>query len=671
MRRRGAQEPLVSLGVTVDPTSLPFYFRSRRSRLRAAGIRSADTASRELVGATSLRVASSRARLDSVTVVAVVSLRAASIVVPEVGTGGGGLGEFPVTTADQLEASYRFCGEIARREARNFYYRVPAPASRAAGGRCAPSTPSCGTPTTWPTAHGSAAEKETALAAWRDDLDDALDGPPGRLAGPARPWPTRSGAGAIPREPAPRGDRRRRDGRRAAAVRRPSTTWPTTATASPRPSGFAAFTSGAFDSEGGRAERLAEACGIGPPADEHPPRRPRGRRATGGSICPEDDLARFGVDPRRPGAPTGPASRSARSARLRGAARLRLLRPRPRASSPLVDPVGRPVLLTIVGIYRALLDEIVRRDYDVLAAAGVGPRLAEGWPSRCDRCPRRFARGRSAAQSPASSPESESALDRGDGRWTTSPPPPHVVDRRRRARRPGRGLGAGRTAGLRITLLESRPRLGGRASSFTDPATGELVDNCQHVSMACCTNLADFCRRVGIADLFRREPAVVFLSPEGGSRGSRPGVCPAPFHLAGSFLRANYLTWSDKLRVAYGLACLRSEPGRPAGRVVRRLAAAARPERADDRPVLGDGPGLGAERAARTDGRRPRPQGLPRRLPAATATGYQMEIPLVAAGRALRHAAGDLAPRPRGRGPADDRRPARRRATTRATSARA
>ena len=35
---------------------------------------------------------------------------------------------------------------------------------------------------------------------------------------------------------------------------------------------------------------------------------------------------------------------------------------------PLVSPVGRPVLLTIVGIYRALLDEIVRRDYNVLAA---------------------------------------------------------------------------------------------------------------------------------------------------------------------------------------------------------------------------------------------------------------------------------------------------------------
>ena len=34
--------------------------------------------------------------------------------------------------------------------------------------------------------------------------------------------------------------------------------------------------------------------------------------------------------------------------------------------APLVSRVGRPVLQTIIGIYRALLDEIVRRDYHVL-----------------------------------------------------------------------------------------------------------------------------------------------------------------------------------------------------------------------------------------------------------------------------------------------------------------
>jgi len=140
---------------------------------------------------------------------------------------------------------------------------------------------------------------------------------------------------------------------------------------------------------------------------------------------------------------------------------------------------------------------------------------------------------------------------------TRTPAPPHVVV-------VGGGL-AGLAAAsalvdhdVKLTLLESRPRLGGRASSFVDPVTGESVDNCQHVSMTCCTNLTDFCRRVGINDLFKQEEGIVFLSPEGRTSTLRAGWLPAPMHLAGSFLRANYLRWSEKLRVAYGLACLRS-----------------------------------------------------------------------------------------------------------------
>jgi squalene-associated FAD-dependent desaturase len=137
------------------------------------------------------------------------------------------------------------------------------------------------------------------------------------------------------------------------------------------------------------------------------------------------------------------------------------------------------------------------------------------------------------------------------------PAPPHIAI-------VGGGLAGLATAsaladrGLRITILESRPRLGGRASSFNDPATGELVDNCQHVSMACCTNLADFCRRVGIDSMLRREQELVFLGPDGRISKFRAGLGPAPLHLAGSFLAAKFLGWGDKLRVAFGLACLAS-----------------------------------------------------------------------------------------------------------------
>jgi len=139
------------------------------------------------------------------------------------------------------------------------------------------------------------------------------------------------------------------------------------------------------------------------------------------------------------------------------------------------------------------------------------------------------------------------------------PRPPHLVI-------VGGGLAGLATAstlvgrGIKITLLESRPRLGGRASSFQDPVTGEAVDNCQHVSMTCCKNLADFCKRVGIADLFRREPSLTFLSPEGKISRMSAGLLPAPLHLTESFIRANYLKWRDKLQVAYGLARLATRP---------------------------------------------------------------------------------------------------------------
>ncbi len=144
------------------------------------------------------------------------------------------------------------------------------------------------------------------------------------------------------------------------------------------------------------------------------------------------------------------------------------------------------------------------------------------------------------------------------------PPPPRVVI-------VGGGL-AGLAAasrlvgrGLQIRLLESRPRLGGRASSFVDPVTNELVDNCQHVSMACCTNLADFCTRVGIADLMRREPEIVFLDRAGRVSRFRAGLLPAPLHLAGSFLKARFLGPLDKLAVARGLAALARPLASPPG----------------------------------------------------------------------------------------------------------
>src|SRR5579871_5561548 len=69
--------------------------------------------------------------------------------------------------------------------------------------------------------------------------------------------------------------------------------------------------------------------------------------------------------------------------------------------------------------------------------------------------------------------------------------------------------------GCRVTLLESRNRLGGRAGSFSDAATGQLIDACQHVSMGCCTNFAHFCQTVGVAHLLEPQPCLFFMTPDG------------------------------------------------------------------------------------------------------------------------------------------------------------
>lgn len=110
--------------------------------------------------------------------------------------------------------------------------------------------------------------------------------------------------------------------------------------------------------------------------------------------------------------------------------------------------------------------------------------------------------------------------------------------------------------GVSVTLLESRDRLGGRASSFTDPESGETLDNCQHVSMGCCTALQRFCETVGVAGKFRVEKELTFVDPEGRCSKLRGAALPAPLHLAPSFARLQYLSWREKLRLAIGLRAL-------------------------------------------------------------------------------------------------------------------
>src|SRR5712672_4202360 len=129
------------------------------------------------------------------------------------------------------------------------------------------------------------------------------------------------------------------------------------------------------------------------------------------------------------------------------------------------------------------------------------------------------------------------------------------------------GLAAGcalAESGLRVTLFEKRPYLGGRASSYQHPGTGEVVDNCQHVLLGCCTNLIDFYRRTGVENKIRWYNSLTFLEPGGRESVIKPSVLPAPLHAMPSFLGAQCLGLADKLSIGRVMAAL--APAAPAER---------------------------------------------------------------------------------------------------------
>jgi squalene-associated FAD-dependent desaturase len=146
-------------------------------------------------------------------------------------------------------------------------------------------------------------------------------------------------------------------------------------------------------------------------------------------------------------------------------------------------------------------------------------------------------------------------------------------------------------SGYRVQLIERRPYVGGRASSYQHPGTGEVVDNCQHVLLGCCTNLIGFYKQLGVADKIRWFDQITFLEP-GGRRSvlRQSRFFPAPFHNAASFLAAPALSLTDKVAIARGMVgFLRSVPADSGQNFAEWLRSHGQTMRAIDRfwnPVL-------------------------------------------------------------------------------------
>lgn len=106
-------------------------------------------------------------------------------------------------------------------------------------------------------------------------------------------------------------------------------------------------------------------------------------------------------------------------------------------------------------------------------------------------------------------------------------------------------------SGRRVLVLDARAQLGGRATAFVDRATGELVDNGQHVLFGCYRETLAFLARIGAEGHVRRQPALMvpYLDQRGCRSELRCPPLPPPLHLLAAVLGWGAMPWGDRLSV--------------------------------------------------------------------------------------------------------------------------
>ncbi len=118
-------------------------------------------------------------------------------------------------------------------------------------------------------------------------------------------------------------------------------------------------------------------------------------------------------------------------------------------------------------------------------------------------------------------------------------------------------------AGVRVRLVETRKKLGGRATSFLDVRTGETIDNCQHVVLGCCVNYLDLLRRLGAIDRVRWSRQQHWITRGGDVSRISPSLLPAPLHFSLAMLGAKFLGPGDLAALArMGPAIIRCDRSR-------------------------------------------------------------------------------------------------------------
>lgn len=107
---------------------------------------------------------------------------------------------------------------------------------------------------------------------------------------------------------------------------------------------------------------------------------------------------------------------------------------------------------------------------------------------------------------------------------------------------------------IEVTVYEARAMFGGRAYSFTEPKTGQIIDNGQHLLHGSYTSTLEYSKTIGaLTALDQREKFTVDFAEAGGNlRRLKCPTLPAPLHLVAGLWNMPGFSRGDLFRLAWG-----------------------------------------------------------------------------------------------------------------------
>lgn len=105
--------------------------------------------------------------------------------------------------------------------------------------------------------------------------------------------------------------------------------------------------------------------------------------------------------------------------------------------------------------------------------------------------------------------------------------------------------------GIKVTLLESSPKLGGRAYSFRDQKTNAVIDNGQHILMGCYKDTLEFLKLIDAKEnfIYQKRLEVILLQPGGKEVRLKSFPVLYPLNLLLALLKFKVLTLKERISV--------------------------------------------------------------------------------------------------------------------------